>query len=453
MHGRLELQLFMADSYSEKNSFARSGLRPCHAQLIEENTIELNSNDAQEFSMPYAPDSTVPFRQMSKVSGLSSGTSAQHEGFEDRLSDVPNGMWDNQHQPVSETVHTNQVPGVERQSKSGTSEQYADAEAQVHFNPQNSQKSVPPIRSGFESLGSNLSIVEGSPDNPLVLSSSALEPFSSASEGRLAENEKDEPSKENRSREAIWNEQVLRQVLEEPPPSFQGRILDVFSSKRREKQRIEKNEIALALAEKTAETDVVMFQRPHSSSDILVSLSGGDVPVIAFDDFQEEQAAEFRKDASTEKGDGQRSSEIGIDRTIPVGGRRLDPDNLSDRASSGGEPRAQHLDADKEQIKKPRSSFLHPNSHEAESESESEKDVLKISAPRSWLWSRKVQRPKFLLASDSAAGTCEEPETPKSIQSDAAVGYELFLQEAEMATSPRSRLCRPASQPEGFLDF
>jgi hypothetical protein len=88
-----------------------------------------------------------------------------------------------------------------------------------------------------------------------------------------------------RNAEALWNEQVIKQAMEEPP-SFQLRIIDALSSKKRQKQRTEQDEIAKALALDAADSDVVMFQRQASLSS---GANGVIAPVVAFDVIQEEE--------------------------------------------------------------------------------------------------------------------------------------------------------------------
>lgn len=448
----------MTKSHTERNRGLRSGIPSGHAQHTEGIAKRAYSSNAQELSRPEIPENLIPFRQMSRVSGLSSSALAQLEESGHGLSRLASGEGGSKHQSVSRATQSCQHPAVETKSKCGIREARSDVVTLVQCRSQQSLTLFPSLVRGMESLGSNMSIVEGSSDRSLAHLSSTLEPIDQVSEDMLVDDEREERFEENRSEEAIWNEQVIKQVLEEPSVSFQGRILDVFSPRRRERQRLEENEIARALAEKTAETDVVMFQRPHSGSDPLSI--GVDVPVVAFDDFEEEQAADFRRMASREQPSCQKSSQREEDRRF-YKRSKLDPEHVPKRPSTEDEFRVKHPHAVKELSKKPRDSFLHSlESVPAirgllgpDVESETEKDASNSSNPRSWLWPRKVRRPEFFSATEDADVTCEETETPKRTQSNATVGYELFLQEADMVSSPRSRLSRPKPQSEGFLDF
>lgn len=89
---------------------------------------------------------------------------------------------------------------------------------------------------------------------------------------------------EKRSAESLWNEQVIRETMVEPP-SLPLRLIGAFSGKKRENQRIEQKEIAAAL-DAGCENDVVMFQAPNS----LRNEEFDDprcVPVVEFDMLQE----------------------------------------------------------------------------------------------------------------------------------------------------------------------
>lgn len=459
-------KVVMAESRTAHSLYGQSCLRLCPVQRSgEEVTIDC-PKDAQKRLVPDYAENNIPCRQMSKISGLSTAASAQLEESDEGLSETPSGTWGTRHQQIVEEVQSDQHRCGDRISVVPRLQLSEGMSHVIHNEVHESQNTAgAPYRiAGFESLGSNMSIADNSPDNFLIPCNAGDEPIDGAFENT------DEEPERNRSQEAIWNEQVIKQVLEEePPPSLQVRLLDVFSSTKRRKQRIEDIEIARALEEKTAETDVVMFQRPDSSSDVLSINS--DVPVVAFDEFHdsEESVTESENCGRNDRPSMQLSCPVGEgDGKVSAEGRR--PDHETHPQPAPARPSDElHIacrdavPAAPEHIKKPQMSAFSSNEEDLSFGELHLKDsdgahahTKKVSirfSPRSWLWSRKMQPPKSKFAPEDEESNGDSPETPKSIRGNATVGYELFLQDAELDVSPRSRLCRPGSHLDGCLDF
>lgn len=215
-----------------------------------------------------------------------------------------------------------------------------------------------------------------------------------------------------RSAERLWNEQVIRETMVEPP-SIQERIIGVFSGKKREIRRMEQREIAEAL-EDNGENDIVMFQARASFRS--EEFDGpGCVPVVDFDMIQEEGTGE-QKDSQ---------SEVPIKLSELEVSRRNRPQSLLENINKS----VKELDAN-------------ANGNDENCRSRSLRGALPFS-----LWGkRQVDFERF-----GGQSTAEEDVLSASLTSPCSAsgcktsfsasrdGYEEFVQDSEEHTSPRSQ--------------
>lgn len=364
---------------------------------------------------PLEPDyRNVASRQLSEVCGLSTSTipqRPQQPGSDGRCVEEEIPLSDTTRKgpnPPSLTLVCKVPTSSEVETIPANSASSRPKERHVDQTPEN----LPGVPN-LEALGSSLRLLGGCSD---AKSSSAKGPDKLTMKGKRDDTDS---YTELRSAEAKWNEQVLKHTLEQSP-SLQLRILDVFSSKRRQMQRNEEQEIAQALAAYTSDTDVVMFQRRTSALDDV--LAGESVPVVAFDVIQRE---------------GNASLHHGSVDAEPTSSPLL-PEEL--RSDSGVAFNETGID-------------LNFTNQRPEGTREHGKENPRDSLHRSWLW---TQNPPRLVPNSTSSEGGNDLSSPKCAKENGTDGYECFLQDAEQDTSQRQQFIRSESRRDetgNGLDF